>query len=62
MAIANFATRCAQQGDLNLQQLTRLRGFQDWLGVNADAMALAEKTWRTIAEGHGFREIRLPVL
>lgn len=62
MAIANFATRCAQQGDLNLQQLTRLRGFQDWLGVSADAMALAEKTWRTIAEGHGFREIRLPVL
>src|SRR5690242_2878856 len=60
-AIASFATRCARPGDAKLQQLTRLRGFQDWIGPSADAMALAEKTWRAIAEGHGFREIRLPV-
>jgi histidyl-tRNA synthetase len=40
--------------------LTRLRGFQDWIGPSAEALSLVEKTFASIAQGHGFREIRIP--
>ena len=39
---------------------TRLRGFQDWIGPSAEALSLVEKTFAAIAQGHGFREIRIP--
>ena len=45
-----------------MQHLTRLRGFQDWIGPSAEALSLVEKTFSSIAERHGFREIRIPTV
>jgi histidyl-tRNA synthetase len=45
-----------------LQHLTRLRGFQDWIGPSAEALSLVEKTFSSIAGRHGFREIRIPTV
>jgi histidyl-tRNA synthetase len=45
-----------------LQHLTRLRGFQDWIGPSAEALSLVEKTFSSIAGRHGFREIRIPAV
>ena len=44
------------------QHLTRLRGFQDWIGPGAEALSLVEKTFSSIAGRHGFREIRIPTV
>ena len=45
-----------------MQHLTRLRGFQDWIGPSAEALSLVEKTFSSIAQRHGFREIRIPTV
>jgi len=45
-----------------LQHVTRLRGFQDWIGPSAEALSLVEKTFSSIAQRHGFREIRIPTV
>jgi histidyl-tRNA synthetase len=42
--------------------LTRLRGFQDWIGPSAEALTLVEKTFSVIAQHHGFHEIRIPTV
>src|SRR5271170_6842181 len=42
--------------------LTRLRGFQDWIGPSAEALSLVEKTFSSIAQRHGFHEIRIPTV
>jgi len=42
--------------------LTRLRGFQDWIGPSAEALSLVEKTFSSIAQRHGFHEIRIPTI
>ncbi len=44
------------------QHLTRLRGFQDWIGPSAEALSLVEKTFSAIAQRHGFHEIRIPTV
>ncbi len=45
-----------------MQHVTRLRGFQDWIGPSAEALSLVEKTFSSIAQRHGFREIRIPTV
>jgi histidyl-tRNA synthetase len=45
-----------------LQHLTRLRGFQDWIGPNAEALSLVERTFSSVAQRHGFHEIRIPTV
>jgi len=44
------------------QHFTRLRGFQDWIGPSAEALSLVENTFSSIAQRHGFREIRIPTV
>ncbi len=44
------------------QHLTRLRGFQDWIGPSAEALSLVERTFSSIAQRHGFHEIRIPTV
>ena len=44
------------------QHLTRLRGFQDWIGPSAEALSLVEKTFSSIAQRHSFHEIRIPTV
>jgi histidyl-tRNA synthetase len=43
-------------------KLTRLRGFQDYLGADARALSLVEETARAIAYRHALNEIRIPTL
>lgn len=43
-------------------ELTRLRGFRDVLGVDAQAMALVEEKARQLARRYNIGEIRTPVL
>jgi len=45
-----------------VHQFTRLRGFQDLIGPGARTVSLVEERARAIAEAHGFREIRVPIL
>ena len=45
-----------------MHQFTRLRGFQDLIGPGARTVSLVEERARAIAEAHGFREIRVPIL
>ena len=45
-----------------VNHLTRLRGFQDWIGPSAEALSLVEKTFSSIAQRHGFHEIRIPTV
>ena len=47
---------------MSQQHLTRLRGFQDWIGPSAEALSLVEKTFSSIAQRHGFHEIRIPTV
>ncbi len=42
--------------------LTRLRGFQDWIGPSAEALSLVAKNFSSIAQRHGFHEIRIPTV
>ena len=42
--------------------ITRLRGFQDLIGTDADIVSRVEHSARTIAELHNFSEIRIPLL
>jgi histidyl-tRNA synthetase len=43
-------------------ELTRLRGFQDWIGADARAMSLVEERARTLMERYSINEIRVPML
>jgi len=43
-------------------ELTRLRGFQDWIGADARAMSLVEERARSLMERYSIREIRVPML
>ena len=43
-------------------QLTRLRGFQDHIGIDARVQAAVEECARSIAERHNVAEIRIPVM
>ena len=47
---------------MSQQHLTRLRGFQDWIGPSAEALSLVERTFSSIAQHHGFHEIRIPTV
>jgi histidyl-tRNA synthetase len=42
--------------------ITRLRGFQDIIGRDADIVSSVESSARAIAELHNFSEIRIPLL
>src|SRR5438105_8793086 len=43
-------------------KFTRLRGFQDLIGAQAETLTYVEDRARTVAERYGFREIRIPIL
>ena len=43
-------------------ELTRLRGFQDWIGADARAMSLVEERARALMERYSINEIRVPML
>ncbi len=43
-------------------KLTRLRGFQDYLGADARALSMVEDCARTVAYRHALNEIRIPTL
>ncbi len=45
-----------------MSRFTRLRGFQDWIGPSAEALSLVEKTFSSVAQRHGFHEIRIPTV
>lgn len=43
-------------------QITRLRGFKDILGAEAEAFTRVEQTARRVFSAYGFSEIRIPIL